>query len=194
MRVGAGDHDLSGLDWLAQRLEHLAREFRELVHEEDAVMREADLTRLGPPSTADDRRLARRVVRLAERAFARDTSLVEKAGERMDHRCLERLERGKQREEPRHTRREHRLSRSRRSHHHQMMAARRRDLERPLGFLLPLHVPKIAYGGRGRDFAGLTGGEHGLTGEMLDHVKQRSGPDDPAGIDPRSLGSACFGT
>ncbi len=54
MGVGAGDDDLAGFDRLAQRVQHLAREFGELVHEQHAVMREADLARPRTAAAAHD--------------------------------------------------------------------------------------------------------------------------------------------
>lgn len=51
MRIGARDLDLVRLERLAQRVEHGALEFRELVHEQHAEMCDADFARLtfNPP-------------------------------------------------------------------------------------------------------------------------------------------------
>ena len=46
VRIGACDADRPGLERLAQRIEHRALKFRELVEEQHAEMREADLARL----------------------------------------------------------------------------------------------------------------------------------------------------
>ena len=48
MGVGAGDADVAGLERLAKRIEHRALEFGQLVEEQDAEVRKADLARAGP--------------------------------------------------------------------------------------------------------------------------------------------------
>jgi hypothetical protein len=49
---GAGDGDLSRLQWFAKHLEHAAVEFRELVQEQDSLVREGDLPRSGMAAAA----------------------------------------------------------------------------------------------------------------------------------------------
>ena len=69
--VGAGDHDLAGLERLAQRIERLRLELGQLVEEQHAVMGERDLARPGVEAAADQRRHRGRVVRRAERPAVR---------------------------------------------------------------------------------------------------------------------------
>ena len=146
MGVGAGDDDVARLDRLAQGFEDGARILGELVHEEDAVVRQADLARLGALAAADDRRHGRRVVRLAERPVARDAAFVEQSAQRVDHRGFERLGGAEGGQDARQARGQHRLARPRRADHEEVVPPRRRDLERALGAFLPLHVAQVAHG------------------------------------------------
>ena len=55
MRVGAGHHHLARFDRLAQGFQHRTRKFGELIHEQDAIMRQGYLARfrtLSPPTIA----------------------------------------------------------------------------------------------------------------------------------------------
>ena len=54
MGVGAGDDDLARLDRLAQGFQNHARKLGEFVHEQNAVMRQADFPGLCPAPAADD--------------------------------------------------------------------------------------------------------------------------------------------
>ena len=91
VRIRAGDDDLAGFNGLAQRFQNCARELRELVHEQDTVMGQADLTWLGIAPAADDGSHRGCVVWLAKRANAADAAFIDQAGKGMDHRCFERL-------------------------------------------------------------------------------------------------------
>ena len=154
--VGAGDADASGLERLAQRIEHRALEFRQLVEEQDAEVREADLARADAQAAADQRRHRGAVVRRAERPAAPDLAAAELAGDRRDHRDFERFGRLERRKNARKARGEQRLARARRTAHQQIVPAGGGDLERALGDLLPLDLgqsgpPSGGFGlGRGR--------------------------------------------
>ena len=56
MRIGPCHHHFAGFDRLAQGFEHGAGEFGEFIHEQHAVMRQADFAGLGPPPPADNSR------------------------------------------------------------------------------------------------------------------------------------------
>ena len=60
---------MSVLEWLAQHLEHVALEFRELVEEEHAAVRERHLPRLRMRTAAQETDVGDRVVRSAEGAL-----------------------------------------------------------------------------------------------------------------------------
>ena len=68
---------------------------------------------------------------------------AEQAGDRVDHRRLERLVEGERRQDPGQPPRQHRLPRAGRPDEEQVVAARRRDLQRAPRHLLPAHVAEI---------------------------------------------------
>ena len=57
--INPRNNRLSALDWLAKRVEHVRREFCELIEKEDAMMSKRDLSRFGPGPAAYERRHAR---------------------------------------------------------------------------------------------------------------------------------------
>jgi hypothetical protein len=67
---GAADGDAAFFKWLAERFEAAAIELRKFVEEEDAVVGERDLARLGNRSAADHAGVRDRMVRAAEGAGA----------------------------------------------------------------------------------------------------------------------------
>ena len=73
-------------------------------------------------------------------AAADQPAVGELAGQRVDHRDLERLGRLERRQDAGQARRQHRLAGAGRADHQQVVAAGRGDLERPLGALLALDV------------------------------------------------------
>ncbi len=91
--VAAGDGDLAALQGLAQRLDHVGPEQRELVEEEHSPMGPAELagTHLAA-AAAEQARLARVVVRGGERRpHQHPVAGLERPGERVDRGELERL-------------------------------------------------------------------------------------------------------
>ena len=74
------------LERLAQRLERVAPELRQLVEEEHAVVRERDLAGPDRVAAADQRGVGDRVVRGAERARRDERAPVEQAGDAVDAR------------------------------------------------------------------------------------------------------------
>ena len=139
--IGARDHDLAGLERLAQRIEHVRVELRQLVEKQHAEMGQRDLAGPRPRAAADQRRHAGRMVRRPERPVPRqsarrparprgsctiDTSSISAGSQR--------------RQDRRQSLRQHRFARARRADHQQVVAAGRRDLQRALGALLALDV------------------------------------------------------
>ncbi len=157
--IGACDHDLAVLDGLAQGFQHGAGEFRELVHEQHAVVGEADFARFRAAPAADDGGHRGGVMRFAERPDAGDAAFVQQARQRMDHRGFQRLGGAQRRQDARQTGGQHRLARAGRTDHQDMVAACRGNFQRTFGAFLPLHVAEIAGCIRGVDFAGVCRGQ-----------------------------------
>ena len=84
---------LAGLERLAERIEHLRRELRQLVEEEHAVMGERDFARPRADAAADHRRHRGGMMRRAERPPVGELSVGELAGDRGDHRDFQELAR-----------------------------------------------------------------------------------------------------
>ena len=93
MGVGAGDHDFARLDGLAQGFQNGAGKFGKFVKEQNAVMGQRNLARFSVATTAHDSGHGCRVMRFAEGARAADAAVVQQSGQRMDHRCFQRLDR-----------------------------------------------------------------------------------------------------
>ncbi len=179
MRIGARDADLAGLERLAQRIEHRALEFGELVEEQDAEMREADLARLDLQPAADQRRHRRRMVRRTIRPGTRQPSAGQRARDACHHRHFERLGGIERRQDAGQARRHQRFARSRRPDHQQIVRPRRGDLERALGGFLALDLAQIGSRRRHLDRAGLRRGEQAVALEMIDQRQDVGRRDDP---------------
>jgi len=89
--VGARDHRLAALQRLAERIQHLRGEFRQLVEEKHAVMGERGLARPGAHAATNHGGHRGGMVRGAERALARQAAVGDRAGDRRDHRNFEKL-------------------------------------------------------------------------------------------------------
>ncbi len=138
------DEDLAVFERLPQRFEGRALELRQLVEQQDAVMREARLTRPQLRSAADDRRRRGAVVRRAERRVADQRVLrIDQTGDRVDPRDLERRILLQRRQDPRQATREHRLADSRRPAEEHVVPAGRRELECTARAFLPAHVGEV---------------------------------------------------
>jgi cob(I)alamin adenosyltransferase len=85
------DHRLSGLERLAQRVEHLRIEFRKLVEEQHAEMGKRRFAWPRSRAAADQCSHARRMVRRTERSVAADAPSGEVAGKTPDHAYFQHL-------------------------------------------------------------------------------------------------------
>ena len=141
--IGARDRDLAGLERLAQRVERLRLEFRQLVEEQHAVMGERDFARPRVQAAADQRRHAGGVMRCAERPPVGERAAFDLAGDRGDHRDFEQFGRRQRRQDRGQPRRQHRFAGAGRSDHEQIVAAGRGDFERALGAFLALDVGEV---------------------------------------------------
>src|SRR3990172_5075992 len=131
------------LHGLSQRFERGSGKLRKLVEEEDSVMREANLPRQVPDAASYHGGGRDRVVGRSKRRPRQKAALVEKTGDGIDLRDLERLLEIEPRKERRKPHGEKALSRARRTHHEEVVPARGRDLESPLRLSLSLHVREI---------------------------------------------------
>ena len=87
--IGARDRDLAGFERLAQRVEHLRGEFRQLVEEQHAVMRERNFARPRAQAAADQSRHRGGMMRRAERPPVGERAAFDLARDRGDHRDFE---------------------------------------------------------------------------------------------------------
>ena len=88
---GAGDGDAAFLERLAQDLEDVLAELRQLVEEEHAVVGERDLAGAGDAAAADQAGVADRVMRGAERARGDQRAAAHEAEDAVHARRLDRL-------------------------------------------------------------------------------------------------------
>ena len=136
------------LQRLAQRLEHAPVELRQLVEEQHAAMREADLARPCMRTSADDGAGGRGVVRRAKRAPAVFTRLEAAAAGRRNGGHVQRLVAFERRQQSRQPLRQHALAGARRPDEQQAVCARRGDQQCALGRGLAAHVGEIGVGDR----------------------------------------------
>ncbi len=190
MRIGPRHHDLAGLDRLAQGFQHRAGKFGKLVHEQNAVMRQRDFARPRTAPAADDCCHRGGMMRLAERARARDAVRPQQTGQRMHHRGLKRLGRRHRRQDRGQARGQHRLAGTRRPDKQHVMTPGSGDFQRPLGALLAFHLRQIAQAGLWLHLARLGRGKRRLAGKMPDHRRQRRRRQHPGGRNPRGLAPA----
>src|SRR6185436_11018913 len=145
----ARHRDDAVLEWLAQRLEHRARELRKLVEKKHASMGEADLPGPRHRPAADDRGRGCAVVRRPEgRRLDEPRARSERAGDGVDARHLERLLLGQRREDGREPPPEHRLARPGRTGKEEVVRPGRGELERPHAPLLATDVREVGEVGR----------------------------------------------
>ena len=97
--IGAGDGDLAGLDRLAQAVQNLGLEFRQLIEKQDAMMGERNLARPRPRAAADQSRHRGRMMRRAKRAPIGQRAAGEIAGDRMNQRDFEQFARRQRRQD-----------------------------------------------------------------------------------------------
>jgi hypothetical protein len=144
---GARQHDLAGLQGLAQRLQRGAVELGQLVEEQHAVVRQADLARTRHAGTAaDEPRRRGGVVRRAEGPRRRQAGADVEARRRTHAGDLHRLVRQERREDARQPPGEHRLAGARPPDEAERVAARRGDLQRAPRGALPAHVGEVRPG------------------------------------------------
>jgi hypothetical protein len=129
----------------------VAAELRHLVEEQHALMREADLARPGDRPATHQRHLADRMMRRPERPRGEQSRTGrDQARHRMHGRHLHRFVLGERRKNAGQPPRHHGLSGAGRTDQERVVAARRRDLQRPPGQQLTVHVREVRHGCRRR--------------------------------------------
>ena len=183
---------------LPHDLEYVAREFGELVEEEQAVVREGDFAWARHDAAADEAGVGDGVVRRAEGTL-RDKTLrrIEHSGDGVDLGGLESFVEGEGREDRGQTFGEHRLAGAGRTDHEDVVTACGGDFEGALGGLLSTDIFEVdgevlefAEDRFGRDATGfaLHCAEH-LRVEQLEQVKERGDGVDVDAFDDGGLGS-----
>ncbi len=142
----ARDDRFAALYGLAQRVQHMRREFRELVEKKHAMVGERDFARFGPRASADKRRHACGMMGRAERPVRGQRPVQDRARDALDHGHFKQFSRLQRRQYARKPLGEHGFAGAGRPDHQHVMAAGRRDLQRSLGAFLAPHVLEIGGG------------------------------------------------
>src|ERR1022692_1995141 len=147
-RASPSDRNRMLLERLPERLEMLPGELAELIEKEDALVGEADLTRLRQTgSAADQSGAGDAVVRCAEgRAQRGRRTLAKRASERVDGGDLERGVGPEVGEQGRECPREHGLTGAGWTRHQDVVTSGGGDLERPFCLALTANGSKIGLG------------------------------------------------
>ena len=172
MRIGPRDADFTGLERLAQRIEHRPLEFGKLVEEQHTEMRHADFARTHLQPATDQRRHRGAVMRRAKWSLAGHLAAFQRPRDRSDHRYFQRFGGRQGRQDSRQAGREQGFPRSRRPVHQQIVPAGCGNFQRPLGGFLPLHVLEVRpiFGFRGS--TGFRRRQDRLTLEMIEQRQQ----------------------
>jgi len=149
--TGAGSHhgDEALLQGLAQGFEGVAPELRQLVEEEDAVVRQARLAWTGVAAAADHPGRAGAGVRAAERAVLEQARRGFLRHQRVDLGDGDGLRQGEGWQQAGQAAGEHRLARARRPEKEEVVPAGGRHFEGPFGRLLASHLREIGAVGPG---------------------------------------------
>jgi len=142
--IGAGNDCFSGLQRLAQGIEHLGGEFRQFVEKQDTIVSQRHFPRPRPDAAADEGRHGGGMVRGAERARGRQFAVGKFAGDRGDHRHVEKFPGQKRRQDRGQAAGQHRLAGAGRPDHQEVVAPGGGDFQRPLGRFLALDLAHVA--------------------------------------------------
>ena len=91
MRIGPRDAHATSFEWLAQRIEHRALEFGQLVEKQNAEVRQTDFAGLHFQATARQRRHRSAMVRRPKRPGAHQSPVVQRARNARHHRHFKRF-------------------------------------------------------------------------------------------------------
>ena len=143
MGIDPRHHGPPAFERLAQRLQCCAGEFRQLVQEQHAAVRQRDFAGFGAQAAADEGRQRCRVMRIAKWAIAHQPAFGELARDGMDHGDLEGCCWIERRQQARQALGQHRLASTWRPNHQQIVPAGRRHFERALGRFLAFDVGQV---------------------------------------------------
>ncbi|MNS06330.1 hypothetical protein D3C72_377520 [compost metagenome] len=115
MGVGPRHHDFARLQRLTQAVQRLGRIFRQFVEEEDAVVSQGGLARLGPQPAAGQGGHGGGMMRRAEGSVAGQGAALDQTGHRPDHGGLQQFLRRQRRQQARQPLGHHRLAGARRA-------------------------------------------------------------------------------
>ena len=194
---GARDGDGVILERLAHDFEHVAREFRQLVEKEEAVVRERYFAGARHDAAADEAGVGDGVVRRAKGPL-RDEARAgfEHAGNGVNLGGFERFFKGERGQDRRQALGEHGFAGAGRPDHENVVAAGRGHFERALGGLLAAHIAEVdaellelAEEFLGRDAVGLAldDADDGSV-EQIEHIEQRGDGIDVDAFDDRGFG------
>ena len=122
MGIGAGHRHLPAFERLAQRIEHNALEFGQLVQKQHAKVGHRDFARAHFQASAGQRRHAGRMVGRSERTGAADSSAFQRSRDRGDHADFQRLAGGQFGQDAGQAARQQALARARWADHQQVGA------------------------------------------------------------------------
>ncbi len=140
---GAGDGHHAVFQRLAHHLQRGLAEFRQLVQKQHPAMGQGNLSgaRVGP--AAHQAVVRHGVMRRAKRAAGNQPLPVQQARHAVDGGHIQRLLEGERRQHRGYALGQHGLAAAGRADEQQVVCARRRDLDGPLGVLLPLHLGEV---------------------------------------------------
>jgi len=195
---GPADGHLAFLERLAQDLERLAIELGHLVEEEDALVGQADLARLGRAAAADQAGVADGVVRGAERPHGHQRLAgLQEAHHAVDARGLQALGGGQRRQDGRQSLCQQGFARAGRADHQYIMGTCGGDEQGPLGVVLALDVDEVFLhvGVLGEEIVEIDGrGVHvDLPGEEADGFGEAADRIDIQSLDDGGLGGVGCG-
>jgi hypothetical protein len=195
---GAGNGDAARLQGLAQGFEGRAREFRQFIEEQDAMVGQRNLARPRRRAATDQRHRAGGVMRGTGRP-QRPLRQREATGKAGDRGAFERFRHAHGRQQPGKALRQHGFARTRRADEQQRMAARRGDLQGAACASLALDVGEVGIvrTGDGRiarqAYPAIVVGLRrlGLRLELRDHVQQMPRANHMGARDQCGLLRAC---
>ena len=145
----SGYRHRTALKRLAQDVERILAVFRQLVEKQHTPVGQRNFTGPGIRPAADQRHIGHRMMRLAERPLRNQPLAAEHPRHAVNFGHFQRLVRLEGREYGRNALGEHSLAASGRADEQQVVRASRRDLDSPLGVLLPLDVGEVQNAPRG---------------------------------------------